>query len=146
MAKKLFQHGVIDQEELNTMLQCINASESYLKNHYAYNIKLHDEKAEHCAHFALSSATETAFQQVCPEQHIHNQCHHCNLVDELFVAFKNAIKMAASNNLMDDEDLDNFEYELTQNHKAIIEYKHHVIRAFNQNHHWEAEINKCHLM
>ena len=142
MSKKLFHHGVITQEELNTLLSCIQASETYLRYHYSYNIKLHDQKAEHCAKFALSSPTETAFQEVCTESHTHHQCHHCTLVDQVFAALKNALQLASTENLMDAEDLDNFDYDLTQHLKAVQEFRVHAIRAFNQNYHWEEAINK----
>ena len=55
MAKNLFLCGVINEQERNTLLSCIQSADAYLRNHYQFNIKLHDRKSEHCAHFGKCS-------------------------------------------------------------------------------------------
>jgi hypothetical protein len=120
--------------ELNRL---IVLSCNYLKFKYRKNLKVSSTCADHCVSFALSELNEKdisksnkvhEFGVECEHEHTRN-CKDCLSIEDLFKEIDLAI-----NSLVLDESLKKkLIHHLEKSKESVLEWKHHIIRGFNQD-------------
>jgi hypothetical protein len=125
----------MDKKQSIYLSNQINSGRNYLKFKFRKNLNKSSICADHCINFALSefknknaSKTIHPLGTECDHEHIRN-CKECLNIEKLINNIECAIAYLVSDVLQKKRIL----YYLKKSRENIIEWKHHIIRGFNQD-------------
>ncbi|CAC5407948.1 unnamed protein product [Mytilus coruscus] len=116
------------KEWQDNICKLLTSSKQYLKLEYKTHVVKESEVADHCCTFALSDGTKD-YTSSC--SHLHqNSCSQCEELDTVLECLMEASKTINYDN---DDQRDDTMYTISENVKAVQEWKKHILRSVNQD-------------
>ena len=145
ITKSLTPYGICDKIS-GQLIKCISTAHGYIRNYYSYNLEMESTCASHCVKCGNSDPDpkKDSFASLCryADDGHSDPCEQCDNIPKIIQALQGIIEDAHERNKMLDEIFEELIFELQKAHRHIYAYKKHLVRAFAQNHFWEAMIEK----
>ena len=72
------RRNLVSVDDLDTLVDCLQTVERYLKTHFVYNLEEHSDIATHCITYACSDELAKDFHSECKKPHTE-KCQYCEL-------------------------------------------------------------------
>ena len=130
-------NGHYTSEQMENLMDCLSASERYLKNNFVYNLKVHSKIASHCLSHCLSDPEKKEFAVSCEGDH-DETCSNCQLFPDIVQALEGLLKTLSDSNQMPEKlSYEEARYDLHNCHRKVVNVMKHLMRNQVSQSEWE---------
>jgi len=122
----------LESQIVSDVQQCIKDNHSYTHWYFRHHVRMADECKNHCVTYSLSDGSPE-FTSQCDHSH-ERLCFFCSQLQDIIDTVQGILESLFKKRRLDKRDFDLYQYDLQEAFKAILAFKHHIIRDVCQTH------------
>ena len=134
------RRNLVSVDDLDTLVDCLQTVERYLKTHFVYNLEEHSDIATHCITYACSDELAKDFHSECKKPHTE-KCQYCELFP-LVITTMRAILEELERDMEDKFQYTENLHDLLDCHEKIQRHISYIIMNEKSNVEWNKKFEE----